>query len=222
MENTGKNKSVEEKNEQQTAEGAKQKFTWTWRNFFFSFAWMAIVLIVLDQLTKWLVMNNIGTSSSTFLSSDGTIVAYGKTVTLIPNFLYIICALNEGSAFSVGASVSWMRYVFIVISWGASVVMVYYWRKHLDKHDNLMNSIIMLCLAGAMGNAIDRAFYWQGTVGFSGVIDWVQFYLIKGTKYLYPFPTFNIADSCLTIGVVMAVVTLIVRDIKDKKNEKEA
>jgi hypothetical protein len=81
---------------------------------------------------------------------QGNVSAYGNTVTLIPGFLYIICALNQGSAFSVGASVNWMRYVFIVISWGASYRMLWYWYKHLNKHDNLMNSILMLCFAGAV------------------------------------------------------------------------
>lgn len=180
---------------------------------------MALLLIVLDQLTKWLVMLNVGTTSGTSVDASGNVSAYGKTVTLIPGFLYIICALNQGSAFSVGASVNWMRYVFIVISWAASIAMLWYWYKHLNKHDNLMNSIIMFCFAGAFGNAIDRTFYWNETTGFSGVIDWIQFYLFKGSSVFYPFPTFNIADSCLTIGVAMAVVTLIVRDIKSKKEQ---
>jgi signal peptidase II len=218
MENPEKNQSQEvKKDEPSSKKENSPKFVWTWKSLFFSFVWMAVLLIVLDQLTKWLVMKNIGTASGTSVDGQGNVSAYGNAVTLIPGFLYIICALNQGSAFSVGASVNWMRYVFIVISWGASGVMVYYWYKHLNKHDNLMNSILMLCLAGAVGNAIDRTFYWNDTTGFSGVIDWIQFYLFKGSNIFYPFPTFNVADSCLTIGVLMAVVTIIVRDIKERK-----
>lgn len=220
MENPEKNQPQEVKKDESPSEKeTASKFVWTWKSLFFSFVWMALLLIVLDQLTKWLVMLNVGTTSGTSVDASGNVSAYGKTVTLIPGFLYIICALNQGSAFSVGASVNWMRYVFIVISWAASIAMLWYWYKHLNKHDNLMNSIIMLCFAGAFGNAIDRTFYWNETTGFSGVIDWIQFYLFKGSSVFYPFPTFNIADSCLTIGVAMAVVTLIVRDIKSKKEQ---
>lgn len=196
-------------------------YHWDKRFFFLSFGWLGVLLFALDLLTKWLVVNYVGMGATTYPSgtNSGSIVINGG-VTLIPNFLYVICTSNPGSAYSFGANLPWMRYVFIAISWIASFGIVYYWYTGLKKHDNLVNSILMLCFAGALGNAIDRTFYWPNTVGFSGVVDWIQVYLFPGLENWYPFPTFNLADSCLVVGVAMAIVMLIVREIKERKAQK--
>jgi lipoprotein signal peptidase len=71
----------------------------------------------------------------------------------------------------------------------------------------------MLCFAGALGNAIDRTFYWPNITGFSGVVDFLSFQFGDWV----PFGSFNVADSCLVVGCLMAAITLIVRAIKEKK-----
>ena len=82
----------------------------------------------------------------------------------------------------------------------------------------------MLLASGAIGNLIDRAFYWMPITGFDGVIDFIQFYLgggpSKGTSFINPFATFNLADSFLTIGIIYLIVLMVLDSIKENKNKK--
>ena len=82
----------------------------------------------------------------------------------------------------------------------------------------------MLLASGAIGNLIDRAFYWVPITGFDGVIDFIQFYLgggpSQGTSFINPFATFNLADSYLTIGIIYLIVLMVLDSIKENKNRK--
>jgi signal peptidase II len=188
------------------------KYAWTWSFFFTSFLWLALLLFVIDIASKWAVQLNL---------------SEGQQVALIPNFFYITLVHNTGAAFSFGAGAEAMRYVYIVISWVMSIAIAYYWYGYLAKKDRLMNAIFALLFAGAFGNLIDRTFYFPGVVGFDGVIDFLEFYLGGGPSApnsgVNPFAIFNVADSCLTIGVIMALVVLLVRAIKNdlKKTPEE-
>lgn len=183
-------------------EKKEAKFEWTLKNIFFSFLWLAPLLIIIDQVTKWAVVNAFnGIEGSSFV--------------VIPEFFKIKLQYNKGSSFSLGANIPWMRFVFIAISWGASAFMIWYWIKNLKKKDVLIDVVLALCLAGALGNAIDRTFYWEPVVGFSGVVDFLSFRLFG----FYDFAVFNIADSCLVIGVLMLLVVVFARDIIEKKGK---
>lgn len=182
-------------------EPAKPPFKWGWKSAFFSFGWLGILLFGIDLLSKWIVVWN-------FPALDGT-----KTVAVIPGFFYIWPLTNTGSAYGAGGDIAWMRYVYIVISWAASIAIPYFWYRGLKNQDNLINVVFSLCFAGALGNAIDRTFYWPNTVGFNGVVDFLSFRFGNWV----PFGSFNIADACLVVGVIMAVVILLVREIKGKK-----
>ncbi|MCH3908814.1 MAG: signal peptidase II [Bacilli bacterium] len=181
------------------------KSVWTWKSFFHSFIWMAILLFAIDLISKWVVQLNYSSWNPT-----------SKGVAIIPNFFYLYLTHNTKAAFGdwmgLGDDVVWVRVVLIVISWVMSVLIGYYWYKHLNKKDHLVDSIFALCFAGALGNAIDRTFYWKGIAGFDGVIDFFAFYIYGPDKS--PFAIFNVADSCLVVGVIMAVVVMIVREIK--------
>ena len=183
----------------ETKGASKPRFVWTWKSAFFSFAWLGILLFGLDLLSKWLIVWN--------LPLDGT------DYPVIPGFFYIEPLTNTGSAYGVGGNLSWMRYVFIVVSWAAAAGIPFFWYKGLNKHDNLINIVYMLCFAGALGNAIDRTFYWPSIVGFNGVVDFLSIHLGNWV----PFGSFNLADSCLVIGILLAIVILLVRESKEKK-----
>lgn len=181
----------------------KKKWEFTPKNFFFSFLWLAPLCIMIDQITKWAVVN----------AYDGVA---GTTTTVIPNFFFITLTYNLGSSFSFGADVPWMRFVFIAISWLASAGILYFWIKNLNKNDTWIDVVFALCLGGALGNAIDRSFYWNETVGFSGVVDFLHFRFFGS----YDFAIFNFADSCLTVGIALLLVIMVVREIADRKKIK--
>ena len=183
-------------------EKKEAKFEWNLKNIFFSFLWLAPLLIIIDQVTKWAVVNAFDKQA-------------GSSFVVIPDFFTIKLQYNQGSSFSLGANIPWMRFVFIAISWIASAGIIFNWIKYLKKKDVLVDVVFALCLAGALGNAIDRTFYWEPVVGFSGVVDFLAFRLFG----FYDFAVFNVADACLVIGVFMFVIIVIVRDILEAKRK---
>jgi len=195
---------------------AFRKIKWDKSLFFRSFLWLGILLILIDQGTKWACQ----------LSLD-----YDEPVTVIKNFFYITLSNNTGMAWSVGAGKAWGRALLIVISVVMSVAFYLYWRKNVEKETKPMNAALMLIFAGAFANLIDRAVYFfPKDSGYPyGVIDWIQFYLGGGPganptgllKYLNPFPTFNIADAAIVVGIIFLIVLLIVRSIKEARASKD-
>lgn len=176
------------------------------------FAGLAFLLLVLDFATKWIVQAN--------LKEEGT------SICLIPNFLYITLAYNTGAAFSLGSGTVGGRIFNIAISIIMSVLFIGYYVISYKKSGKFLKSILALLIAGALGNLIDRCFYWKATTGFDGVIDWIQFYLGGGpnasTSIINPFATFNIADACLVIGVILFIVYLILDSVKTSKEKQAA
>ena len=169
----------------------------------------ALLLVGIDLLTKWL--------AEIFLVE-------GELNAIIPNFLYFTKSYNTAVAFSLGSSLPMPvgRAINITISVVMSVAILWYWILNDDRFNNFQRSIAMLLAAGAVGNLIDRAFYWEAITGFDGVIDFIQFYLGGGpsapNNFVNPFATFNLADSYLTIGMIMLIVLMVIDIIKESKN----
>lgn len=169
----------------------------------------ALLLVGIDLLTKWL--------AEIFLVK-------GELNAIIPNFLYFTKSYNTAVAFSLGSSLPMPvgRAINITISVVMSVAILWYWILNDDRFNNFQRSIAMLLAAGAVGNLIDRAFYWEAITGFDGVIDFIQFYLGGGpsapNNFVNPFATFNLADSYLTIGMIMLIVLMVIDMIKESKN----
>jgi signal peptidase II len=161
-------------------------------------------MFLLDLLSKWIVQASC---------------VPGVKNAIIPNFLYVTLSYNTKIAFSLGFDNVGGRILNILISLVMSGVIIAYFVVARDKLHPFMKAILALLGAGAVGNLIDRAFYWSGTTGFDGVIDFIQFYLGGGpdtgtTSWVNPFATFNWADSCLTIGVILFIVYLIMDTVK--------
>ena len=175
----------------------------------FLFGVGALLLVGIDLLTKWL--------AEIFLVE-------GELNAIIPNFLYFTKSYNTAVAFSLGSSLPMPvgRAINITISVVMSVAILWYWILNDDRFNNFQRSIAMLLAAGAVGNLIDRAFYWEAITGFDGVIDFIQFYLGGGpsapNNFVNPFATFNLADSYLTIGMIMLIVLMVIDMIKESKN----
>ena len=192
----------------------KSKIDWKGFLSFKSFAWLGIVLFAFDLITKWVI--------------QGTLKTDGTSVSVIDGFWYLTLTHNTfaafGNFFSIDegntALIVAVRILLIVVSWGMSIVIVWYWGTRLKKKDALLNAIMALLFAGAVGNLIDRTFYWSQTVGFDGVIDFMCFYL-RGTAN-EPFAIFNVADACLSIGIAMLIVVIVIRDYFKNKNETAA
>ena len=171
----------------------------------------AAVLVGIDLLTKWIAQNNLTPN---------------QRVEVIPNFLYWTLSYNTKIAFSLGIDGVGGRILNIAISLVMSVAIPWYWIAHDKKWGNFARVIAMLIFAGALGNLIDRSFYWSATTGFDGVIDFVQFYLGGGpgkpTSFVNPFATFNLADAFLVIGVILMIIYIIIDAVKNRDRSLES
>ena len=158
---------------------------------------LTVVVIILDQLTKLLIVKNI---------QYGTIGAQ-----FFGDFLRIVHISNTGVAFSVGASWSetarhllFSLLPLIVIG----VVIFVYFRN--DEFTYLQRWTITGIIGGGLGNLIDRFFRAEGVVDF---ID-VKFYGLFG---LQRWPTFNVADSAVVVCGILLIISFIISLKKEKE-----
>jgi len=140
--------------------------------------WLSLVVIVLDQATKFLVTR--------FLDLY-------ERVEVMPVLDFTLLH-NTGAAFSMLAGASgWQRWFFIGLAGVVSVLLtVWIWRT--PRGEKLLPLALSLILGGAIGNVIDRI--WHGYV-----VDFIHAHW--GEAY---FPAFNIADSAITIGAALLIV----------------
>jgi len=140
--------------------------------------WVSVVVLVLDQCTKLLA---------------DTLVGPYQSVELLP-FLALRMAYNYGAAFSfLGDASGWQRWFFIIL---ALVVMgiLLAWLRRLPPGDTTARLALVLILGGAAGNLIDRLVY-----GY--VIDFID--VFYGSWH---WPTFNIADSAISVGAFLLIL----------------
>ncbi len=188
----------------------KYKVAWIW------FLVVSVLLAVIDQITKWVAVSQLGPLNSKLISGTQLPSQSGNSVTVISGFLKFTLLTNNGAAFGVGGNMIWSRILFIVISWvvfiGLPIYVAYYVNKK-GKFTKIVIAIAALIYGGNLGNLIDRTFYW-GTP--CGVIDFIDISpLIPG------FGVFNFADSALVVGIFILVILLIIDIFKGEDDEKE-
>ena len=143
---------------------------------------LSALVVVLDQATKQAILHT---------------VAIGQTVEVLPPVFSLVLTYNPGAAFSFLAWASgWQRYFFVAIALAASVLIVYMMKKH--EHDRLLCFALSLVLGGAVGNLIDRVIY-------GAVVDFLLFRWPGGPRLFDPWPAFNLADSCITVGAALLI-----------------
>ena len=135
-------------------------------------------LYALDQLTKQLVLRSVS-------PYDARIV--------VPDFFNLVNVTNDGAAFG---SFKGNNTFFVVISLIALVVVAVLLVRP-RRRDLWRDISLALLLAGILGNLTDRLLYGH-------VIDFLLFNL--HIRYADPWPAFNVADSCISIAVVLFII----------------
>nr|WP_127501355.1 signal peptidase II [Actinoplanes solisilvae] len=140
----------------------------------------AVIAVALDQWVKWLSTENL---------------EEGHPVRILGGLIYLSLLRNSGAAFSFGSDHTWVfpLITFVVIgwiTWMATRLRSVPWALALG-----------LVLGGALGNLGDRLFRAPGVL-HGHVVDMFSLFGPYG-EY---FAVFNIADSCLSVGVVLAVL----------------
>ena len=142
--------------------------------------WLGLSLfaILLDQGTK--------------LAIDSSMKLY-QSIPILP-FFKLTYVHNTGAAFSfLSEAGGWQRWFFAGLALAISCVIAV-WLARLKQHETLLAVALALVLGGAIGNLIDRLAY-----GY--VIDFLDVYY-----QTWHWPAFNIADSAITLGVVLMLL----------------
>jgi len=155
--------------------------------------WLAVVVVIFDQLTKYIA---------------STSLEMYQPIAVMPMFNWTLMH-NTGAAFSfLHDAGGWQRWFFAVIALVVSAVIVL-WIKRLERHEKLQAIALALILGGAIGNVIDRV--WLGYV-----VDFIDVYY--GRMH---WPAFNIADSAISIGVVLIIIDSI-REYRAERKKSQS
>ena len=133
-----------------------------------------------------------------FLDQITKFALVGKDLTIVPNVLDFTYTKNTGVAFGIGANNIFLIIVVNIIILGVIIDCI---RKKQTDFKILIP--LILILSGGVSNLIDRIFR-----GY--VIDFIDI-------NLFNFPNFNIADICITIGIIFLIIIII----KLTKNDTE-
>lgn len=157
-----------------------------------AFMWylLSLVVIVIDQWTKWLAETNL-----TFL----------EPVPVIEPVLNWTLAYNYGAAFSFLADAGgWQKWFFSGLALVMSLFLMVYLIK-APRKATLLSFGLALVLGGAVGNLIDRLLHGH-------VIDFIHVHYAD----VWHYPIFNIADMAIMLGVAMIVIDML---FLEKKRE---
>jgi signal peptidase II len=157
------------------------------------FAFVGVLSIVLDQLTKWWARHEL--------------VHAGASSTVIHGYWDWRLSYNTGSAFGMFAGQNGSRIFLSVIGVAATIAILLILRRARDEQ-KWMTVALALVAGGAIGNVIDRVIYGK-------VTDFVVWKIGKSE-----WPAFNIADCALVVGV--AIMFLDVGREQKKAKEKDA
>jgi len=164
------------------------------KNKYFLVSTIIGAVLILDQITKYLIETH---------------VRLFEVIRIVPGFFNIMHVRNKGSAFSVcsGSPEVFRSMFFITITIVALVVLAFLIRKTREQLQLIAFSLIA---GGAGGNLIDRVRYGE-------VVDFIQWYVKS-----YYWPSFNVADSSITIGVCLLAIDMMFQKKHDAGNGEPA
>ncbi|MBZ4642509.1 MAG: lspA [Deferribacteraceae bacterium] len=149
------------------------------------------ILVLIDQVTKFYIKH---------------VFDLYETKEIIPGFFNLTFVLNPGAAFGFLAKLneSFRQIFFIIVTTIAIIIVIYLMYKEMQH--KLRAFSYALILSGAIGNFIDRIY-------LGSVVDFLDFYIKN-----YHWPAFNIADSCITVGIILLILDMII----NKKGAQDA
>ncbi|MGL1834534.1 signal peptidase II [Rhodocyclaceae bacterium SMB388] len=143
-------------------------------------AWLGLAasIVAIDQLTKWIVLSSM---------------SFGQAIE-VTRFFKLVLVFNPGAAFSFLADQpGWQRWFFVTLAIVICIWLLSMLRRH--QHELALPLAFSMIIGGAFGNVIDRVLY-------GAVVDFLYFHIGR-----YGWPAFNVADSAITLGVILMLWT---------------
>jgi signal peptidase II len=140
-------------------------------------------VLILDQITKALVHN---------------LMPLYHSIEIVPNFVNLTYLRNTGAAFGfLSGDRSTLRLAFFLLISMVAIACIIYLLKNLRPDRNIPAISLSLILGGAIGNLIDR-------LRMGEVIDFIDLHW----HHLH-WPAFNVADSAISIGVILLFIQMV-------------
>ena len=162
---------------------------------FFALLGILLWLLIFDILSKYFAFQNLSAIS-------------GKAVMdAIPGLFNFVLVGNKGAAWGALRDQKWLLTMVSLLA-GTGVLAFYLFR--FARLKRVVSVSLILIVAGAYGNLIDRIGYWaQLGIYKDGVVDFLQF------AFWESFPVFNLADSYLVVGIAILIVYYFVVLIRE-------
>ena len=136
-------------------------------------------IVLVDQYSKFLVVERL--------------IVFDRFV--LTAYLDLTRLHNTGAAFSMFASDSgWQRWPLTLVSAGVGTILIGWLVRNASKSPVLQNTAFAMIAGGAIGNLIDRL-----NQGY--VVDFILFHIGQ-----WHYPAFNVADACITIGLILFLI----------------
>lgn len=156
-----------------------------------------VACVALDQLTKYL----IDKATTTGYDSYGN--AMRKTIPVLGNWLTLSWTTNTGATGSMFSTLKWRNWLFFIMT--VIGIPVFCWLLWRSRTRSVWGQVAFsFVIGGTIGNAIDRIAFAQNGFFTGAVRDFVR---VEGF-----FGIFNVADSFLVVGVIMALLAIVVFD----------
>lgn len=168
------------------------------------------LLVILDQLSKALIVHFIN---------------YGDSFSLIGNWIRITHVRNQGIAWSGFQDLVGFGRVFLLIVLPSCFLLAFaLWIFFSDEWTKFQRWASTIIIAGGVGNIIDRIFRYASGPNdiYNGVVDWIDMAFFKIPRFTPTgrWPTFNIADSSVVVGVSLLILSMLISDINAQKTKK--
>ncbi len=166
--------------------------------FYLAYLGLALSIVILDQLSKlWIIQN----------------IELHRAIPVMKMFS-IVHTRNYGAAFGfLNDAGGWQTVFFALVSIGVSLVLLV-WLKRASRIERQLSIALSLVLGGAIGNLIDRLVY-------NYVVDFLLFYYER-----WQFPAFNVADVAISIGAFLLILDSfgwkIVSDRSNGENQERS
>ena len=151
----------------------------------------ALIVITLDQLSKFVVVGYI---------------RYNQSIRVIEDFFNLVHVRNRGMAFGLlNRPEPGFSFYILVAATIVAIFLIFFWFTSLKGKDQRLIPGLSLILGGAIGNLIDR-------LRLKEVIDFLDFYIGN-----YHWPAFNLADSSITVGALWIAVNILLLGSSDSQ-----
>jgi signal peptidase II len=150
----------------------------------YKFYVLTLAVLVLDHVTKWLARDRLDPEHA---------------IELIPGYLRISYVSNTGVAFGLFRDLGspWKPYVLAAMAIVAVIVILVY-SLRMPSSRILLQCALAVIMGGILGNFVDRIL--QGYV-----VDFIEFHI----RDVFHWPTFNVADSAITVGIGLLLIDAV-------------